>query len=84
LETKEDLHLVMRDDVIPLLVEYCFENYAALGDILGSGIFDAGAQCLYATVLDDPDSLHLKLCELVGDVAPTEESPPEELLEEEP
>jgi 5-methylcytosine-specific restriction protein B len=83
LQTKEELHLVMRDDVIPLLAEYCFENYSALGDILGSGIVDSGAQSLHTAVMDNPDQLHLKLCELVGDAAPVDESSPGESLEEE-
>ena len=83
LETKEELHLVMRDDVIPLLAEYCFENYAALGDILGSGIVDTEAQCLHMAVMDHPEQLYLKLYELIGDAAPTDEPAREEPLEEE-
>jgi 5-methylcytosine-specific restriction protein B len=81
LETKEDLHLVMRDDVIQLLAEYCFENYAALGDILGSGIVAVADQSLHLAVMDNPDQLHLKLCELVGDAAPVEESSRDEPIE---
>jgi 5-methylcytosine-specific restriction protein B len=31
----------LRDDIIPLLEEYCYEDFAALQNILGTGLLDA-------------------------------------------
>lgn len=35
---------VLQEDIIPLLEEYCYDDYAALEKILGRGIVDATAQ----------------------------------------
>lgn len=35
---------VLEEDVIPLLQEYCYEDYSALEKILGAGIVDGGQQ----------------------------------------
>jgi 5-methylcytosine-specific restriction enzyme B len=35
---------IVQDDIIPLLEEYCYEDYEALGKILGRGFIDAAAQ----------------------------------------
>ena len=32
---------VLRDDIIPLLEEYCYDDFRALKDILGNGLIDA-------------------------------------------
>ena len=34
---------VLRDDIIPLLEEYCYEDFNLLKDILGSGLVDPEA-----------------------------------------
>jgi len=35
---------IIREDVIPLLQEYCYEDYSALEDILGKGLVDRQTQ----------------------------------------
>ena len=35
---------VLRDDIVPLLEEYCYEDYAALARILGSALVDESRQ----------------------------------------
>jgi len=35
---------IVREDIIPLLEEYCYEDYAALANILGKGLVDEAAQ----------------------------------------
>jgi 5-methylcytosine-specific restriction protein B len=37
---------VLREDLIPLLEEYCYEDYARLEQILGAGLVDVAAQQL--------------------------------------
>jgi 5-methylcytosine-specific restriction protein B len=34
---------VLRDDIIPLLEEYCYDDFQTLGDILGKRIVDTDA-----------------------------------------
>lgn len=38
-----DFARVLRDDIIPLLEEYCYDDFAALRDILGTELVDADA-----------------------------------------
>ena len=35
---------ILADDIIPLLEEYCYDNYDALTKILGTGMFDETKQ----------------------------------------
>jgi 5-methylcytosine-specific restriction protein B len=35
---------IVEDDILPLLEEYCYEDYVALEEILGSGLVDANRQ----------------------------------------
>jgi 5-methylcytosine-specific restriction enzyme B len=37
---------VLQEDIIPLLEEYCYDDYSALEKILGSGLVDAATQCI--------------------------------------
>jgi 5-methylcytosine-specific restriction protein B len=37
---------VLRDDIIPLLEEYCYDDFDMLKDILGGGLIDAEAKCI--------------------------------------
>jgi 5-methylcytosine-specific restriction protein B len=37
---------VLRDDIIPLLEEYCYDDFAALKEILGGQLVDAEAGCI--------------------------------------
>jgi 5-methylcytosine-specific restriction protein B len=36
-----DFARVLRDDIIPLLEEYCYDDFAALGEILGNSLINA-------------------------------------------
>jgi 5-methylcytosine-specific restriction enzyme B len=36
-----DFARVLRDDIIPLLEEYCYDDFGTLRDILGSEVIDA-------------------------------------------
>ena len=40
------LATVLRDDLIPLLEEYCYEDFGALAEILTDGLVDASQQRL--------------------------------------
>jgi 5-methylcytosine-specific restriction protein B len=35
---------ILAEDLVPLLEEYCYEDYGALAEILGSGLVDAAGQ----------------------------------------
>jgi 5-methylcytosine-specific restriction protein B len=35
---------ILRDDILPLLQEYCYEDYSALAQILGKGLIDPARQ----------------------------------------
>lgn len=37
---------ILREDIVPLLEEYCYEDYAALESILGKGLVDAQRQLI--------------------------------------
>jgi len=37
---------IVLEDVIPLLEEYCYEDYSALKNILGPGLVDESRQCI--------------------------------------
>jgi 5-methylcytosine-specific restriction protein B len=43
----------LRDDILPLLEEYCYENFDALRSILGDGFVDRDAQRLKHELFDD-------------------------------
>lgn len=42
---------VLRDDVIPLLEEYCYEDFSRLEEILGSSLVDSARQCVRTELL---------------------------------
>jgi 5-methylcytosine-specific restriction protein B len=44
---------VIQEDIIPLLEEYCYEDYAALESILGQGLVDIHAQQMRSELFDD-------------------------------
>ncbi|MDY6918200.1 MAG: AAA family ATPase, partial [Chloroflexota bacterium] len=44
---------VLREDIIPLLEEYCYEDYSILEEILGSGLVDGKNQQIRRDVFDD-------------------------------
>lgn len=41
-----DFARIVRDDVIPLLEEYCYDDFQTLGQILGTSIVDVEAACI--------------------------------------
>ena len=43
---------VIRDDIIPLLEEYCYEDFSALEKILGDGLVDVGNERIRHELLD--------------------------------
>ena len=47
------LKRAIRDDIIPLLEEYCYEDYATLSTILGDQLVDAAAQRIRQELFDD-------------------------------
>jgi len=47
------LKRAIRDDIIPLLEEYCYEDYATLGNILGEQIVDVAAERIRHELFDD-------------------------------
>lgn len=44
-------------EILPLLQEYCYEEYGQLAEILGDKIVDVDGQTLNAELHDDPDAL---------------------------
>lgn len=44
-------------EIVPLLQEYCYEEYGQLAEILGNKIVDVDGQTLNAELRDDPDAL---------------------------
>ncbi len=47
------LKRAIRDDIIPLLEEYCYEDYGTLGNILGEQIVDVAAERVRHELFDD-------------------------------
>ena len=47
------LKRAIRDDIIPLLEEYCYEDYGTLGQILGEDIVDVPLQRIRHELFDD-------------------------------
>lgn len=43
----------LRDDLLPLLEEYCYEDFSALQNILGNGLMDAEGQRIRQELFDD-------------------------------
>ena len=47
------LKRAVRDDIIPLLEEYCYEDYDTLGSILGDELVDVASQRIRRELFDD-------------------------------
>jgi len=47
------LKRAIRDDIIPLLEEYCYEDYGTLANILGEQIVDLGSQRIRQEIFDE-------------------------------
>jgi 5-methylcytosine-specific restriction enzyme B len=64
IDTPEDFAAVFRYELLPLLQEYLFEDYAALADLVG-GVIDTEAQRI-AEVANDPETLCAELANKFG------------------
>lgn len=53
LKDMASLRRAIRDDIIPLLEEYCYEDYTTLAAILGEKIVDVAAQRIRSELFDD-------------------------------
>jgi 5-methylcytosine-specific restriction enzyme B len=58
-----DFSRVFRLEILPLLQEYCYDEYTELAQILGSAIVDADAQQINDELLAEPDALVQALAE---------------------
>jgi 5-methylcytosine-specific restriction enzyme B len=43
---------ILAEDIVPLLEEYCYENYGLLSEILGSGLVDVENQCIRVSLFE--------------------------------
>lgn len=59
----DDFVLRFRQDILPLLQEYCYDDYGALADFLGDKIVKRDEQVLDQEVLQDTDALLAALAE---------------------
>ncbi len=64
IDTTGEFAAVFRYDILPLLQEYCYDDYKSLAEILG-GLIDVQAQRL-SDVADDPDALCDELASKFG------------------
>jgi 5-methylcytosine-specific restriction protein B len=53
----DDFARRFRQEILPLLQEYCYDDYAMLAAYLGDGLIDKEAQSLNEDVLGDPARL---------------------------
>jgi 5-methylcytosine-specific restriction protein B len=58
--TLSALARIVRDDIVPLLQEYCYEDYRMLADILGREFVDAETQRLHVELFQDDKREELK------------------------
>jgi 5-methylcytosine-specific restriction protein B len=70
------LKRALRDEIIPLLEEYCYEDFGALGQILGEQIVDVEKQRIRHEVFDDgsEDSLVQAILSPFPDIATSTEA----------
>lgn len=64
IDTPEDFAAMFRYELLPLLQEYLFDDYAALADLVG-GVIDIDAQRI-AEVANDPETLCAELANKFG------------------
>lgn len=55
--TPEEFAARFRQEILPLLQEYCYDDYAELAAYVGTALVDGEGQRLNNTLLDDPDVL---------------------------
>ena len=57
----EDFARCFREEILPLLQEYCYDEYGTLAKFIGSGLVDAEAQSVDREKVADPDQLVAEL-----------------------
>ena len=62
---------IMRDDIVPLLQEYCYEDYRMLADILGRDFVDAETQRVHSELFQEDNREALKQALLAMDPSMT-------------
>ena len=62
-----------REEILPLLQEYCYDEYGTLARFVGSELVDAAGRSLQHEVLDDPEQLVAALTREFGTDGNTEE-----------
>jgi 5-methylcytosine-specific restriction enzyme B len=85
------LKRAIQDDIIPLLEEYCYEDYAKLASILGKDFVDIEDQRIRHDIFNDGneqefiEALQAMFPELTrsSDTMPTDEEQPNESVDEE-
>jgi 5-methylcytosine-specific restriction protein B len=81
---------ILAEDLVPLLEEYCYEDYGALAQILGSGLVDAAGQRIRQELFSPSKKAELvqALIEPAPDIvtasAATNAEEPEEIAAEDP
>ncbi len=81
---------ILAEDLVPLLEEYCYEDYGALAQILGSGLVDAAGQRIRQELFSPGKKAELvqALIEPAPDIvtasAATNAEEPEEIAAEDP
>lgn len=70
------LKRAIRDDIIPLLEEYCYEDYSTLGKILGAQIVDLKSERIRHELFDDgqDDALVQALLAPFADISTSSEA----------
>lgn len=63
ISTPEEFARRFREEILPLLQEYCYDEYTALAKYLGSKLVDAQAQALNDEIVNDDDALLAALAE---------------------
>jgi 5-methylcytosine-specific restriction protein B len=61
-----ELARVFRLEVLPLLQEYCYEDYSTLAEFVGEKIVDIEGQRVRAEIVNDPEKLIAALDEVVA------------------
>jgi 5-methylcytosine-specific restriction protein B len=76
---------VLAEDIVPLLEEYCYEDYKALARVLGSGMVDVATQRIRSELFAHArrDELVQALLEPAADVLTSAEAVTDELEEPE-
>ena len=64
IETPEDLAAIVRYELLPLLQEYLYEDYQALGDLLGAVVDTQSEQI--SDLANDPEGLCAELANKYG------------------